>query len=69
MDDVLKMYNKARWALFTDAEILDIHNAAWVEDQEYGMGEMLRVMLPDIEDNLNARGWTHEARRSGRKEL
>lgn len=58
-----------RWAFFNDDEVLAIHNAAWVEDQEYGMSESMREMMPRIEAELNARGWTRAARLSGRKEV
>lgn len=57
-----------RWAFFTDSELLAIHSAAWTEDAEYGMSEPLCEMMPEIERQLDARGWTHKARYSGRKE-
>lgn len=57
-----------RWAFVTDDEILAIHNAAWVEDQEYGMSDTMRQMMPEIERQLDARGWTQAARYKGRKE-
>lgn len=57
-----------RWEFFTDEELLAIHGAAWVEDQEYGMSEPMTTMMPDIEKHLDHRGWTQQARYNGKKE-